>query len=270
MKKQNVLEACRTNLKSFQETIKDEAYQARGILNSEALLIVSLASYYKVKLIIESGRARGNSTNLIAKFFDEKPDVKVISIDYEQNEDTKYSEELLKKYNNVETIYGDSHEELPKLVSEDCVVFIDGPKDESAIELTSKLLETKKVKAVLVHDLYRSKFIRDVCERIFTNSFFTDDIDFVNEFKDLDDDCWEQLAQRGDKPYQINGKELYSYGPTIGVFFNSDNPFSEPSYSNYLEHKKKISPTLKKLVLYKFDENSLFFKLMRSVYRVFK
>jgi predicted O-methyltransferase YrrM len=252
MEKNEIIAACRQVLPTFLETLNDEKYQLRGVLNSEALLIVAIAEHFGVKSIIESGRARGHSTNLLAKYFQSNPEMKIASIDLDNHsEDAKYSEKYLQKFSNLTLIYGDSFEVIPQTISGECIIFIDGPKGEDALELCSRLLLDSRVKAVLIHDLHKNVFPRDIAELVYTSTFFTDDKDFVEEFKSLDSDCWSVMEGTNYSPYVRDGKSVLSYGHTLGAIFNSSSPFNQPAHDNYLERREYTKPTLKKILIEK-------------------
>jgi len=271
MTKDSIITICSLHLNKMQECIEGEKFQLRGIFNSEALLIVSIAKHFGVSHLIESGRARGHSTNLIAKFFESEEDFKITSIDYDnKSEDTKYSEKFLAKYKNLELVYGDSNTLINGKIREDCVVFIDGPKANDAIILAANLMRDTRVKAVLVHDLHKNSFHRDICETVFTDSFFSDDADFVEKFKHLDDDCWEVLSGTGEAPYQRYGEPISSYASTMGVFFNSPTPLVQPAYANYLDYLQVNSPTVKNLFIKTVPNDTLFFRIVFSAYKLLK
>lgn len=252
MEKNEIITACKQVVPAFLEILRDERYQLRGVLNSEALLIIAVAKHFGVKSIIESGRARGHSTNLLAKYFQSTPEIRILSIDLDNHsQDAKYSEKYLQKFNNLTLIYGDSFEVIPKSICGDCIIFIDGPKGEDALELCSNLLLDSRVKAVLIHDLHKNVFPRDIAELIYTSTFFSDDEDFVKAFKALDDDCWSVMKSTNYSPYVRDGKSVLSYGHTLGAIFNSTSPFKQPVHDNYLERREYTKPTLKRILIEK-------------------
>jgi len=67
--KDEIIKVCLDNLPKFKEIIQEMRFENKGIFNSEMLLFISLVNYFGVNLIIESGRARGYSTQIIAEFF---------------------------------------------------------------------------------------------------------------------------------------------------------------------------------------------------------
>ena len=121
-------------------------YEERGILNSEMLAICSLCEELGVSAIVESGRARGYSTGILAKYFKDRP-LRIISIDWEKAKwfigaDDKFAKESLAPYKNVELLYGNSVKLMPALVkklkNERVAILMDGPKGKEAVDLAKK------------------------------------------------------------------------------------------------------------------------------------
>jgi len=271
MTKNEIITTCLKQKEKFEKTLVGETYQLRGIFNSEALLIVSIVKHFRVLHLIESGRARGHSTNLFAKFFSDEPDFKITSIDYDNtSEDTKYSEKYLAKYSNLELIYGDSNFLIPSHIVNDCVVFIDGPKGDGAILLAAELFKEKRVKAVMIHDLHKNTFHRNICEAIFANCFFSDDDEFVSKFRYLDENCWQVLNGTGEAPYQRYGKPIASYASTVGLFFNSETPLIHPAYENYLKYLEVNSPTIKNLFIKLAPHDFWLYKIALKINKLIK
>lgn len=249
MNRDSIIQTARSCEARFKQISAEEPYQLRGILNSEALLTIAVAEHFGVTHIIESGRARGHSTNLLAKYFSEHSNTTITSIDLDKHSaDAQYSESYLQKYTNLELRYGNAFTVLPQCITRDCIVFIDGPKGEAALNLTSQLLADTRVKAVLVHDLHQNVFPRTIAESIYQNTFFSDDPTFVEHFEHLDTDCWRVMEGTGYAPYVRDGVPVLSYGHTLGAIFNSDQPYIEPAHSNYQAHRVYNQPTIKKLV----------------------
>jgi hypothetical protein len=226
--KQFVLSAAARHVDSFRPLAT--AYEARGILHSEMLAVCSVCDELGVDLIFESGRARGQSTLMLAKYFKEKP-VRVLSIDWDEApwfrpDDDRFACEQLTPYRNVEIHYGDSVKLIPQLVHQyrhkKMAVLLDGPKDQTAIDLLGQVFQcSTQVRVGFIHDMYRGtahrKSLQSTCERV----FFTDDSDYVDRFTDLDGPC---LCNPGWRPYwNPNIGTLASYGPTLAVVLPSPN-----------------------------------------------
>jgi predicted O-methyltransferase YrrM len=251
MNKQDIILTAEKTLPKFIKTLEGEEYQLRGILNSEALLLIALTEAFGVSLVVESGRARGYSTYLLAKYFQsEHPNLRLISIDLDDSsEDAKYSEQKLGPFKNVSLVYGNANEVIKDQVNEPCIVFIDGPKGDAAIKLSAELLQDERVQAVLVHDLHRGIFARDIAELVFVDSFFTDDESFVERFKHVDANCWKVMASNGYKPYLRKGEPSESYGHTLAVFFNNESPVRLSVYKRYQAYlASKRTPLTQQLV----------------------
>lgn len=140
---------------------------------------------FEPKQILESGRARGKSTLILARCF---PEARIISIEYDrQSENAPAAEAKLKPESNVDLLYGDSREILPQRLQEGDAVLIDGPKDFRALKLAVDLLRTGKPCAMFVHDFPPASPQRKFVERNFPNAFFGDDPLF-QRFQSLDNE----------------------------------------------------------------------------------
>ena len=97
----------------FKNATKNIDDEPRGILRSEAFFVRSLCGQ-NPKRIIESGRARGQSTYLLAKSL---PNTKIISIEYDKDSvDSQFALERLSECENVQCLFGDSRKLIPELV----------------------------------------------------------------------------------------------------------------------------------------------------------
>jgi len=240
MNTQDILKVATDTRKAFQTCIQNEPYQLRGIFTSEALLMVSIIKALDVKSLVESGRARGYSTKLFARFFASDPTFNIVSIDFDRSEDTHFSEQELAPFKNVRLLYGDARILVPKEITAPCVVFIDGPKGDEALLLAATCIKNPLVRAVFVHDLHQSTFHRNIAEMLFTKTFFSDDADFVSAHKDLDAPCWDMLKDHGEVPYVRKGKKMQSYASTVAVFFGGNDAVRNDvleNYTNYYAHR---------------------------------
>ena len=156
-----------------------------GIWESEMLLFYAAAKPFAPKQILESGRARGKSTLILARCF---PEARIITLEYDrQSENAAAAEAKLKNESNVDLLYGDSREILPNRLEPGDAVLIDGPKDFRALKLAVDLLRTGKPCAVFVHDFPPNSPQRKFVERNFPNAFFGDDPLF-QRFQGLDNE----------------------------------------------------------------------------------
>ena len=182
-----------------------------GIWESEMFLFYATVKPFAPKQILESGRARGKSTLILARCF---PEARIVSVEYERESDNAPAAEAkLKNESNAELLYGDSREILPQRLQTGDAVLIDGPKDFRALKLAADLLRTKKPCAVIVHDFPPNSPQRKFVERNFPNAFFGDDPLF-QRFQSLD-------AERDPRP---NPQRRY------GIFVCLPSPLPEISW----------------------------------------
>src|SRR5260370_21519730 len=138
-------------LPEYREIIATIAPEAGfgGIWESEMFLFYAAVKPFGPKQILESGRARGKSTLILARCF---PEARIVSVEYDrQSENAPAAEAKLKNESNVVLLYGDSGEVLPKRLQTGDSVLIDGPKDFRALKLAFDLIRTWKPYPVFVH-----------------------------------------------------------------------------------------------------------------------
>ena len=154
-----------------------------GIWESEMFLFYAAVKPFAPKQILESGRARGKSTLILARCF---PEARIASVEYDrESENAAAAEAKLKGERNVDLLYGDSRQILPERLQSGDAVLIDGPKDFRALKLAAGLLRTGKPCAVFIHDFPPNSPQRKFVERNFPNAFFGDDPLF-QRFQTLD------------------------------------------------------------------------------------
>jgi hypothetical protein len=71
---------------------------------------------------------------------------------------------------------------------------------------------------------------------LFNDTYYSDSEDYVQEFKHLDNNCWNYLDSEKWGPYLRDGEEIESYASTFGVFFNSNEPIDSLREDNYLKY----------------------------------
>jgi Methyltransferase domain len=172
-------------LPQFREIISEIPPEAGfgGIWESEMLLFFAAVQPFAPRQILESGRARGKSTIILARCF---PEAQIVSVELErESANAAAAEAKLKEYTNVELVYGDSRKVLPERLQPGDAVLIDGPKGFRAVELAVDLLRTGKPCVVFVHDFPRHSPWRRFVERHWPDAFFGDDPLF-EKLKELD------------------------------------------------------------------------------------
>ena len=156
-----------------------------GIWESEMFLFYAAVKPFAPKQILESGRARGKSTLILARCFSE---ARIVSVEYDrQSENAAAAKAKLKPCSNVELLYGDSRQILPERLQTGDAILIDGPKDFRALKLALDLLRTGKPCAVFVHDFAPNSPQRKFVDRNWPNAFFGDDPLF-QRFQSLDNE----------------------------------------------------------------------------------
>lgn len=196
----------------FEEITQDLDYQNRGIFFSEMLFAWATIGEHKPMQILESGRARGHSTLMLARLF---PDYHVISIEYSwDHEDARFAEQQLAPHPNVSMLYGDANVTLPALLLNRDVVFIDGPKRMAGLFLALNALATGKAELIFVHDCYLNQETRYLMDLHVPGVFYSDDPGFVEQYRYLDEKAW--ATKRANKQDAVYGdEEGKSYGPTF-------------------------------------------------------
>src|SRR5262245_39644178 len=115
----------RASLEAFRARVASVPYERTGILYSEMFFLSVCAAAARPRRILESGRARGQSTLLLAIAFPELP---VISIEHDPNSpDVPVAAARLQGRANVELRFGDATRLLPALAQPGDIALIDGP-----------------------------------------------------------------------------------------------------------------------------------------------
>lgn len=226
--KERVISAASSSRLTFQKIMC--GFEDRGILNSEMIAVCSYSIMLQVEVFIESGRWRGQSTEVLSTFFEGKP-IHIESIEVFRDENALYVEEKMKERKNITLHYGDANRLVPRLVRKHSgkriAILFDGPKGREALDIFRLALTlSNSIVVGFFHDMRKPTSVmpnnsRREMEISFPRSFFTDDADFVRKFGDLDSSCQVALW----KPYRINGKKIGSYGPTLGIIPLSDEDF---------------------------------------------
>jgi predicted O-methyltransferase YrrM len=196
------------HLSTYLERTKNLSHEHKGIRRSEMFFFYAAVAGFAPKRILESGRARAQSTLVLSSLF---PEAEIISIEFDAaSPDVAIAEERLKNQNNVELRFGDSRKLLPKLLRAGDVVLIDGPKDFRAVKLALALLRTKKPAAVFMHDLWLGSPARPFVDRELPEVFLSDHPEWVALYAQLDS------KSRGGPV--LSAQARVAYGATLGCF----------------------------------------------------
>ncbi len=203
-----LLEGAPRHLGTFRERTADLSREEKGIRRSEMFFLYAVVADFAPKRIIESGRARAQSTLVLSSLFS---DAEIISLESDRNSpDVAIAAERLRGRNNVECRFGDSRILLPEIVREGDVVLIDGPKDFRAVKLALSLLRAGKPAAVFVHDLWLGSPARAFVDRSLPSAFLSDAPGWVSGYAMLD-------SQRSAAPILPPNARVV-YGATLGCF----------------------------------------------------
>ncbi len=154
-----------------------QSYEQKGILYSEILFLLACIEGTPFSRLLESGRARGQSTLLLSLALSEH---QLISIERNQDSpDVPVAAERLRDRTNVQLLFGDARKMLPRMVRDGDIVLIDGPKGYRSVRLAIRLLASGKVGAVFVHDLTVGTQERSFIDANFAEARFSDCRDYA-------------------------------------------------------------------------------------------
>ncbi len=195
-------------LPRYLEATAGLSHENKGIRRSELFFFFASVSPWHPDRIVESGRARAQSTLVLARLF---PNAAIVSLESDPaSPDANIAAERLRECANVDCRFGDSLLLLPDLVEAGDVVLIDGPKDFRALKLAFRLLRGGKPRAVFVHDLWRSSPARRFVERHLPSALLSDEPAWVQRYASLDSKRPVPATSPNDPPR--------AYGATLGRF----------------------------------------------------
>jgi hypothetical protein len=148
----DLTEKLESKYSEFLELVKDVPYERKGILYSEMFFLWLSAEKINPTRVLESGRARGQSTLILSKIF---PNSEVISVEHDKTSpDVAIAESRLANCANVRLLYGDATLILPELASTSTndIALIDGPKGFRGLRLSFNLLSNHGIKQCYIHD----------------------------------------------------------------------------------------------------------------------
>lgn len=205
------------------QAIAAEPYEARGILHSEMALIIDTCRRLHIEAVIESGRARGQSTYMLAKYL---PGVAVHSVELRDHPDEQIARDRLAPFANATLWNGNGNDLVPGLAvsfpEKRIAVLCDGPKGAAAVSILERCFERANVVLGFIHDMRRldhggpSPHRADAVARLPRHAF-SDDPRLVQKISWMDAGILEAGGPCGPK----HEAEFGSYGPTLGVFLNN-------------------------------------------------
>ncbi|MBZ0135248.1 MAG: hypothetical protein K8I27_02605 [Planctomycetes bacterium] len=192
-------------------------YEEMGVLNSEILFLCACIHPEAPPRIIESGRGRGQSTALLAKLF---PKTEIISVELEKGtEHDRIARERLTPFENVQLLYGDSTKLLPRILRNDDVVLVDGPKGPAGVFLCLNACRAATPRMIFLHDTHHGQKERQLTDVFWRGAGYSDHPAYVAEFSHLDSECWKHISDHDihgwEAPSKRMGEAQPSYGPTL-------------------------------------------------------
>ncbi len=178
-------------LPAFQQRIARLPYERKGVLNSEMFFLYLCAQHAAPWRVLESGRARGQSTLLLSVMF---PDLRIISIEHDAlSPDAAVARERLSDRPNVELRFGDATRILPAEVQTGDIVLIDGPKGFRGLQLALRLLASGRPVQVFLHDCAVGSPERRFLEANVPGACYSDNPEFARVAHVLDAICRETI-----------------------------------------------------------------------------
>lgn len=169
-------QAARAQLDAYRQRVASIPYEAKGILYSEMFFFYLCARAVGARRILESGRARGQSTLLLATCFPEHP---IVSLEHDaRSPDVPVAAARLAGHSNVDLRFGDATRDLPRLAQPGDVVIIDGPKGHRGLRLALRLLAQERAALVFLHDAGRGSPERRFIEARLPGALYSDDVRF--------------------------------------------------------------------------------------------
>jgi predicted O-methyltransferase YrrM len=224
---ENILANATAHAPQFDKVAAHAPYEAKGVLFTEILFVLTASGATAPPTIFESGRAAGVSTFLLSACF---PKSRIISIERDEHSpDVAIAKKNLQGCANVDCRFGDSRKLLLEMVQPGDIVVIDGPKEYRALKLALTLLRERQPKAVFIHDCHRGSIERGFLDNNVPGCLFSDQEEFVRRYRDFDARCWERINAMIREgvyiPHLGKGKGA-SYGPTFACLpYNPALPY---------------------------------------------
>ena len=142
------------------EDLAEERFEPYGIYHREMARILAVCRLLGIDMAIESGRARGQSTYVLAKYLGASR-VETHSVEFSRDAHATFAEDRLSIFGkNLILHYGNSFELIPRLLrsaqGRRIAILIDGPQGRRAIDLLSECTKaSQEVRVGFIHDLQR-------------------------------------------------------------------------------------------------------------------
>jgi len=204
-----ILAEAATRIGDYVRAVADIPYERKGVLFSEVLFVCAALGSEPPPRMIESGRARGQSTHLLAAAL---PNTEILSVERDPHSaDVPVATARLAPYKNVRLLFGDAMRMVPELVEEGDAVLIDGPKGYRALRLAFDVLARRRPRAVFIHDSGIGTHERSFLGKHVPRAVYSDARPFVERYASLDAAC---VALDPDVA-RLDRADGRSYGPTV-------------------------------------------------------
>jgi predicted O-methyltransferase YrrM len=203
----DVVRVAEQELPAYAERVRHLPYERKGILYSEMFFLSICARAAAPERILESGRARGQSTLLLATCF---PALTVLSLEHDpRSADVAVAAERLRGHANVDLQFGDATRVLPRVAQAGDVALIDGPKGWRGVRLALRLLAEGSVRMVFVHDVLPGTPERRFLEKWLPHALYSDDRRFAAIAHRLDGAAADSIPER--QRWRAEGDARYGY-----------------------------------------------------------
>lgn len=193
---------------TFRLCVAGVPYESKGVLFSEMFFLYLCARSAAPRRILESGRARGQSTLLLSLLF---PALPVISLEHDPGSpDVAVAGERLRDRANVDLRFGDATRILPAEVRDGDIVLIDGPKGFRGLRMALRLLATGRVSMVFLHDAGKGSVERAFLEARVPGVLYSDEPEFARIAHVLDADCQHNIP--ADRRFEGERTPATAYG----------------------------------------------------------
>lgn len=199
-----IVTAIRASMEEFIRMTDAVPYERKGILFSEMLFLKACVTLVGARRLLESGRARAQSTLVLARMF---PDLKLVSVEFDRDSpDVPVAAARMAPHAHAELRFGDATSILPAIAEAGDVALIDGPKGHRGVRLALSLLASGKLPMVFVHDAMPGSPERRLFERLLPEALYSDDPAFARETHSVDAAAHPDMA-----PERRNPEAGYGY-----------------------------------------------------------
>ena len=181
-----LLSTAESRIEEFRGLVAGIPYERKGILNSEMFFLWLCAQAVKPRRVLESGRARGQSTLILARCF---PQAEIISVEHDRNSpDVEVAAARLGGEANVKLLFGDATRLLVEQAKPGDITLIDGPKGFRGVRFALSLLGTGRLPMVFVHDTGPETAERRFFEKALRSAGYSDEPALIRHSHVLDDE----------------------------------------------------------------------------------